>query len=66
MTEDVNKLIRKCFESLEKAEVLGNLLYEKLMGDKETDIILLMINSLVAEAKQTIPELQAALGKAEN
>ncbi len=61
MTEDVQKLVSKCFETLEKAEVLSNVLYEKLMGEKETDIILLMINSFVGEAKITLLDIQNAI-----
>lgn len=66
MTKDADKMISKCFENLEKAEVLGSLLYEKLMGEKETDVTLLMINSFVTEAKLTLLELQTALKEVEN
>ena len=35
MSEVTDKLIGNCFENLEKAEVLGRLLYTKFFGEKD-------------------------------
>lgn len=61
MSENINKLIRNCFDNLQKAEVLGNLLREKLMGKKDADVSLIMINSFIKEAIISILDIQETL-----
>jgi len=61
MLEDAGRLIGDCFENLEKVEVLGSLLYEKFLGEKDTDISLRLVLSFVEEAKTALLDLQDIL-----
>ncbi len=61
MIEEAGRLIGNCFENLEKVEVLGSLLYEKFLGEKDTDVSLSLVLSFVQEAKTALLDLQDVL-----
>ncbi len=63
MSEVTDKLIGNCFENLEKAEVLGRLLYAKFFGEKDTDISLEMLISFIKAGKDSLIKIQEILNR---
>ncbi len=63
MSEVTDKLIGNCFENLEKAEVLGRLLYAKFFGEKDTDISLEMLISFIKAGKDNLIKIQEILNR---
>ena len=63
MSEVTDKLIRNCFENLEKAEVIGNLLYEKFFGEKDTDVSFEILASFIKAAQENLLDIQKILNE---